>query len=96
LEHTELADALRGALGCIPAKQAQAFCLHGIEGYSYEDIAELMDVSVNGVGVLLHRARKRLQVLLARFYESQRETRHGVAAITQIKTAASMAGKENQ
>ena len=64
-EEVELADRLRAVLGQLPAKQAEAFCLHGIEGWSYRDIAEHLAVSIDAVGVLLHRARKRLRLLLA-------------------------------
>lgn len=61
----ELAQRLRDALAQIPAKQAEVFCLHGLEGWSYQDIAEQLALSLTSVGVLLHRARKRLRELLA-------------------------------
>src|SRR5688500_10334223 len=35
-EAAELAAALRGALAELPGRQAQAFCLHHLEGWSYE------------------------------------------------------------
>ena len=61
----ELAEALRAALAELPAKQADAFCLHGLDGYSYREIADALGESVDNVGVLLHRARARLRELLA-------------------------------
>ena len=63
-EDAELAESLRTALGCIPSKQAEAFCLHHLEGWSYQEVAEQLAVSVDHIGVLLHRRRKRLRHLL--------------------------------
>ena len=61
---TELAERLRHALAELPPQQAQAFCLHCLEGESYEAASEQLGVSVNHVGVLIHRARARLRELL--------------------------------
>lgn len=63
-EDAELAERLRTALGRIPSKQAEAFCLHCLEGWSYQEVARQLAVSLDSVGVLLHRARKRLRQLL--------------------------------
>jgi len=68
-QEAELANELRLALSQIPPKQAEAFCLHCIEDWSYEAIARHARMSVTAVGVLLHRARKRLRDLLASFRE---------------------------
>jgi RNA polymerase sigma-70 factor (ECF subfamily) len=59
-----LSERLRRALGRIPAKQAEAFCMHSLEGLTYREIAEQLAVSVDSVGVLVHRARTRLRQLL--------------------------------
>ncbi|QEH35253.1 ECF RNA polymerase sigma factor SigE [Aquisphaera giovannonii] len=67
-EEHELAESLRDALGRIPARQAEAFCLHGLEGLGYRDVARRMGVSVGLVGVLIHRARARLRALLAAYH----------------------------
>jgi RNA polymerase sigma-70 factor (ECF subfamily) len=61
----ELAEALRVALAALPGKQAEAFCLHCLDGYSYREVGEELNLSVDAVGVLLHRARARLRDLLA-------------------------------
>jgi RNA polymerase sigma-70 factor (ECF subfamily) len=63
-EDAELVERLRAALARIPPMQAQAFCLHGLEGWNYREIARHLAVSTNAVGVLLHRARERLRKLL--------------------------------
>jgi RNA polymerase sigma-70 factor (ECF subfamily) len=61
----EAAEMLRMALTKLPAHQAQTFCLHCLDDWSYQQIAEQLSISVNAVGVLLHRARKRLRSLMA-------------------------------
>jgi RNA polymerase sigma-70 factor (ECF subfamily) len=73
-EDAELAGRLRAALGRIPSKQAEAFCLHCLEGWSYQEIAQQLAVSLDSVGVLLHRARKRLRQLLGGSVEIARST----------------------
>jgi RNA polymerase sigma-70 factor (ECF subfamily) len=65
----ELARELRQALSKIPPRQAEVFCLHCLEDWSYEEIAQQARMSLNTVGVDLHRARKRLRELLAGFRE---------------------------
>ena len=60
----ELSWRLRWALSCLPEQQAEAFCLRHVEDMSYEDIAGQLMVSVNSIGVILHRARERLRELL--------------------------------
>lgn len=60
-ERSELSERLRIALSHLPSKQADAFCLHCLEGWSYRETAEQLDVSVDHVGVLVHRARAALR-----------------------------------
>lgn len=64
-EDRELAQRLREALAQIPPKQAEVFCLHCLDGWSYQEIARQLGASTDAVGVLLHRARRRLRELLA-------------------------------
>lgn len=64
-EDAELADQLRLALADLPAKQAEVFCLHCLESWSYQEIAEHLAVTVDAVGVLLYRARRQLRERLA-------------------------------
>lgn len=71
MQDDELRTWLREALGRLPAPQAQAFWLRNMEGLSYQGIAEQMAIQPSAVGVLLHRAKKRLrQMLGARDIES--------------------------
>ena len=64
-EDGEIAERLRDALAQIPPKQAEVFCLHSLEGWQYHEIATHLALSTAAVGVLLHRARRRLRKLLA-------------------------------
>ena len=56
-----LDDDLSAALEKLPAKMKEVFLLCDLEGYSYEEIAELVNVPVGTVRSRLHRARKFLQ-----------------------------------
>lgn len=60
-EAGELLEDLRTALGELPERQAAAFVLTQIEDVSYEEVAEALGVTVNHLGVLLHRARAALR-----------------------------------
>jgi RNA polymerase sigma-70 factor (ECF subfamily) len=62
----ELAQRLRNALADLPPNQAEAFWLSTIEELSYAEIASRLSVSVDNVGVLLHRARATLRETLGR------------------------------
>ncbi len=65
VEDAELSTQLREAIAHIPPKQAEAFCLHVLEGWSYREIARHLDATTDAVGVLVHRARLRLRQLMA-------------------------------
>ena len=55
------AERLRNALAEIPASQLAAFVLTQIEDMPHDEAAVAMGVTVNHVGVLLHRARAALR-----------------------------------
>ncbi|HOW72636.1 MAG TPA: sigma-70 family RNA polymerase sigma factor [Phycisphaerae bacterium] len=60
----ELGDRLRAALCELAPRQSAVFCLRCLSGLSYEEIASELGLSIDAVGVTLHRARARLQELL--------------------------------
>jgi RNA polymerase sigma-70 factor (ECF subfamily) len=60
----ELMDLVRRGLADLPEKQADVFWLSCIEGFTYPQIADRLQVAQGEVRVLLHRARKRLSVIL--------------------------------
>jgi RNA polymerase sigma-70 factor (ECF subfamily) len=64
VQDAELMESLRAAITKLPGQQGEVFCLRHLNGLSYEEIAEEMGMSVDGVGVSLHRAKARLRELL--------------------------------
>ena len=56
-----LDDDLSAALAKLPMKMKEVFLLCDLEGYSYEEIADIVKVPVGTVRSRLHRARKFLQ-----------------------------------
>ena len=53
----------------LPRKQKIAFTLKELEGLAYKEIAAIMEVSVNETGVLINRARKKLQKRLVAYFK---------------------------
>jgi RNA polymerase sigma factor (sigma-70 family) len=79
-EDAELTDPLRAALADLSPRQAEVFCLHHLEDWSYQEIAGHLAISVDSVGVLLHRARRRLRELLESSSEVPRVAGRGPAS----------------
>ena len=63
-EQRQRAEQLREAIASLPDRDARVFALRYLEGFSYREIATEMDVTVNQVGVILHRSRRRLREIL--------------------------------
>lgn len=59
-----LDDELTQAIDQLPSKMREAFLLCDLEGYSYEETAELVDCPIGTVRSRLHRARHILQETL--------------------------------
>ena len=72
LEDKERAAVLFEAIDSLAENQARAYRLAKIEGYSYAEIAEIMELSVSSIESLLFRANKRLRVILADFYQKSK------------------------
>jgi RNA polymerase sigma-70 factor (ECF subfamily) len=64
-QQAEMSARLRVALAHLPPKQADAFCLHCLQGFSYREVAEQLDTTTTDVGVCVHRARAALKQYLA-------------------------------
>jgi RNA polymerase sigma-70 factor (ECF subfamily) len=63
-EKQERQQQVRLALAALPEEQRLAVVLHRYEGLSYEEIAQVLQVSVSAVESRLHRAKKNLLQLL--------------------------------
>ena len=63
-EASELADRLRAAVGRLPRRQAEVFCLSCFEQMTSEEVAQQVGISPAAARMLLCRARRRLERLL--------------------------------
>ncbi|CAN5816020.1 sigma-70 family RNA polymerase sigma factor [soil metagenome] len=79
-EQAALHRYLESALGELPEDQRLAVILFDIEGYSYEEIAEISGVAVGTIKSRLHRGRARLREILSES-ESGRELLGGLARL---------------
>lgn len=70
IEQEENKKALYFALGKLPEKQNVAIALHNFEDLSYNEISEVMNISVSEVGVLINRGKKQLHKLILKYYEN--------------------------
>ncbi|MEZ0542434.1 RNA polymerase sigma factor [Fibrella arboris] len=68
LEQQERANVLFAAIARLSDQQKVAFMLHHIEGLSYQEITDVMQVSRSSVESLLHRAKRNLQKWLRAYY----------------------------
>ena len=67
----EKTDRLRQAMAALPQRDALIFSLRYFEELSYEDIATQTGLSIDLIGVMLHRSRKVLRELLDQFQARQ-------------------------
>ena len=61
----ELAERLRQVIAQLPEREATVFCLRYFEELPYSQIADTLDVSPGAVATALHKARTKLDSLLA-------------------------------
>lgn len=66
----EMTGRIRELLAGLPPREAQVFCLRFIEDMANEEITDQLGLTPNAVGVLLHKARRRLREMLNRHDES--------------------------
>lgn len=64
LDLAELGRALQEALEALTPEQREAFVLKHHEGYSYEEMSEMLDVAPAALKMRVHRARDTLRDLL--------------------------------
>ena len=67
LERNETVDAVRAAIAKLSDDQRQIVILRDIDGHTYEEIAEMLDLEIGTVKSRLNRARANLRELLAGF-----------------------------
>jgi RNA polymerase sigma-70 factor (ECF subfamily) len=60
MERASLRGQLRRALDSLPAVQREAFLMHYVEGFSYDELAEMLGASVSALKMRVLRAREAL------------------------------------
>jgi len=68
IEKQEQASILFKAMSKLPENQKIAYTLNKIEGLSYSEICEVMNISLSSVESLIHRAKNNLRKLLENYY----------------------------
>jgi len=61
----ERASVVRAAIARLPERQREAIVLHAFEQMTYREIADVLEMPVNTVKTLIHRARANLAQMLA-------------------------------
>lgn len=61
----ELRERIEGAIAVLPPKQREVIVLRDVEGWSANEVCDMLDVSEANQRVLLHRARVKVRGLLA-------------------------------
>ena len=72
IENKEKATILFKAMMNLPENQKIAFTLNKVEGLSYFEVAEVMQVTEASVEALLHRAKQNLRKELKSFYHQHK------------------------
>ena len=65
VENMELGNEIEEAIGRLRPQYRAATLLRHVEGYSYQEIADIMEVPLGTVKTYIHRARLELKELLA-------------------------------
>jgi len=65
MEHRELGGQIEAAIGELREEYRTAILLRHVEGYAYEEIADIMGLPLGTVKTYLHRARNELKSKLA-------------------------------
>jgi RNA polymerase sigma factor (sigma-70 family) len=68
LDNRERAAILFKAIAKLPDNQRITFTLHKVEGVPYQEISEVMKITVSAVESLIHRAKANLRKELEDFY----------------------------
>ncbi len=66
-EQRQVRDHITAALDGLSADEREAFVLKHVEGLSYQEMADMLDVSISALKMRVHRAREGLQALLEEY-----------------------------
>jgi RNA polymerase sigma-70 factor (ECF subfamily) len=71
----ELSDAIRSALDTLPEYHREVILLREVEGLSYEEMAEVLDVPKGTIMSRLFHARRKMQEQLSEYLQGDLEVR---------------------
>ena len=71
----EISKLIQQAISNLPERQKDVIQLRDIEGHSYKEIAKLLEIDINHVKVLLHRARLGIRKELKHVYSDRNFSR---------------------
>jgi len=71
LDNKERAAVLFSAMQQLPENQRIAFTLIKTEGLAYEEVADIMNLTIKAVEALMHRAKENLRKKLQHYYTNQ-------------------------
>jgi RNA polymerase sigma-70 factor (ECF subfamily) len=87
-EHAETLRVVRDAMTDLPARTRAVLLLRDMEGYTSDEVCELLDISPGNQRVLLHRARLQVRARLAVHFAEPAEPQK-VSASSHIATEGS-------
>ena len=67
-EKTEMSTMLNSSMDKISPKYKEVLILHYMEGFSYKDIADIIQVPIGTVGIRLKRAKEALRAQVRTMY----------------------------
>lgn len=70
VQAAETLDRVRSVIDRLPATQRVVITLRDIEGWSSDEVCNVLDITATNQRVLLHRARARVREDLERYFES--------------------------
>lgn len=73
LETREAGEQLASLMAELPDRQREIYLLHKLEGLSYKEISEEMELSLSSVESLMHRAKQNLQKVMLKRFKNKRK-----------------------
>ena len=71
MENKERSKILFAAISTLPENQKVAFTLSKVDGLSYKEICEIMEMNLPAIESLLHRAKQNLKKMLVDYYRDE-------------------------
>ena len=75
LEQNQMGKCVQDKINLLPEQMRTVLVLKDVLDFRYREIAEILDVTTNNVKVRLHRARKRLKIILEENCDFERDER---------------------